>query len=289
MKTAYARTLLGALACLVATAASAQHAQLVSHMQFAELQQDFDAELGQLKARLASLEEGDMAVLQKDAGCCCCDCWCNPCCGWTGSAEIVFLRPHDSLPDTISGTDLQTGTRITLAHMNDCGRSWRVRYLHYHNDAWDLGNGAGETLTINVWDIEYAARFELGCNWRGEIAAGLRHAEFDDNSDPANATSYDSTIGPVISAEVRNELWCDVDIFALYRRSQQFGTDENSDDLGTFGITEIQVGAEVTRCVAGNDLFIRGFIEAQEWAGIEDGASDDLGLIGLGFAVGLAR
>jgi len=140
-----------------------------------------------------------------------------------------------------------------------------------------------ESLQQELIDAEYAGRFELGCNWRGEIAVGLRHAQYKHTDE-----EYDATIGPVVSVDVRNQMLCDVDAFALYRRSQQFGPDQG-DKRGTFGVSEIQVGAEITRCVAGNNLFIRGFIEAQEWSGVKDSDSEDLGLIGLGFAIGIAR
>ena len=282
MKTTTIYTLVIATVSLLAVVAQAQNVQLVSHMQFAELQQDVDfanSELTELKARLASMEKGDTAVLQKGGDCCCCNCWCNPCCGWTGSVELLFLRPHDSEPDSVTSSELQTGSRTTVGYMDDCGRSWRARFFEFRHDDFD-----GNALHQQLIDVEYAARFELGCNWRGEIAAGLRHAEYHEND-----ADYNDTIGPVISAEVRNQLWCDVDIFALYRRSQQFGMEDDDDELGTFGVTEIQVGAEVTRCISGNDMFLRTFIEAQEWSGIEDSDSEDLGLIGFGFAVGLAR
>ncbi len=287
MKFAFTKLMLGAAVMLVATCSYAQEQfQFASHTMFAQLEQEVqhtNGELSEIKARLASLESGDMAMMQKPAygGDCCCDCWCNPCCGWTGSAEVVWLRAHDSEPDSPSGTRLEHGSRFTLAHMDDCGRSWRVRYFEYNDPSWDIPG----SLNLEMWDFEYAARFQLGCNWRGEIAAGLRYADARDDVN----NDYEDTIGPVVSVEVRNELWCDVDIFALYRRSQQFGDEVTNDTHGTFGITEIQVGAEVTRCVAGQDLFVRTFIEAQEWAGIEDGDSEDLGLIGFGFAIGLAR
>ena len=279
MQVTFTRTMVCALVSLAATAAFAQNAQLVSHMQFAELQQDVDGELAELKARLVSLEKGDMGALQKGADCCCCDCWCNPCCGWVGSAELVFLRPHDSYSDSATSGEFQSASRWMVGSMDGCGRTWRARYYEFRHDDFD-----DDALHQLIVDAEYAARFELGCNWRGELAAGLRYAEYEDND-----MDYRKTIGPVISAEVRNQLWCDVDIFALYRRSQQFGTEESDDERGTFGITELQVGAEVVRCIGGNDMFLRGFIEAQEWAGIEDNSSEDLGLIGFGVAVGLAR
>ena len=110
---------LAACFSLLAVVDQAQNAQLVSHMQFAELQQGVDSELAALKARLVSLEEGDTAALQKDAGCCCCDCWCNPCCGWIGSAELVFLRPHDSEPNSATSGELQTASRWMFGSMDD--------------------------------------------------------------------------------------------------------------------------------------------------------------------------
>jgi len=283
MKVTMTKVLLGALAMFVAGAAQAQNVQLVSHTMFAELEQEVaytNSELSELKARLASLEEGDMAPLQKGGkgAVNCCDCWCNPCPGWTGSAEILLLRPHDSEPDSTTSNQYQTGSRFTVGYIDNCGRSWRARYFEFYHDNWD-----GNSLTLEMADLEYAGRFRLGCNWYGEIGAGVRWAEFHDNSN-----DYTETIGPVVGVELRNQLRCDVDIYALYRRSLQFG-EEGTDDSGMFGISELQVGAEITRCIAGRDMFARVALEAQEWSGIEDNDSEDLGLIGLGFAVGLAR
>ncbi|MCH2130283.1 MAG: hypothetical protein MK179_14150 [Pirellulaceae bacterium] len=210
-----------------------------------------------------------------DDGCCAtCDAGC--CKTWVGGSELVFLRPHTSEPYYGSG-ELQTASRWTLGRMNNSGQTWRVRYFEFQHDDFD-----SESLQQELIDAEYAGRFELGCNWRGEIAAGLRHAQYKDDD-----SEYDATIGPVVSVEVHNQILSDVDAFALCRTSQQFGSQERG--RGTFGVTEIQVGAEITRCVARNNLFIRGFIEAQEWTGVEDGDSQDIGLIGLGFAVGIAR
>lgn len=281
MKMNLTKLVLSTCALLVATVAYGQNTQLVSHTMFAQLEQELsytNTELSDVKARLASLEDGEVAPAVQKGGDCCCDCWCNPCCGWIGSAEILFLRPHDNYADSTSSNRYETGSRYMIGHMDECGRSWRLRYFEFYHPDFD-----GSGLQMETLDAEYAGRFTLGCNWRGELSAGLRWAEYRDDS-----SLYSETIGPVIGAEVRNCLWCDVDIFALARQSIQFGEQDN-DESGTFSITELQVGLEVTRCVAGTEIFARTMIEAQSWQGPEDAAGEDTGLIGYGFAVGLAR
>jgi hypothetical protein len=38
--------------------------------------------------------------------------------------------------------------------------------------------------------------------------------------------------------------------------------------------------------ILGHPTFVKGFVESQYWVGMADGGREDIGLIGLGFALG---
>lgn len=230
-------------------------------------------EIDELRAQLISLETGE--VYKGD------DSWCNPCAGILFSAEVIWLRPQDSLPDSPTGGTLyQTGSRFTLGYLNDSGRMLRVRYFEFAHDNWD-----SDDLEMHTVDIEYAGRFTLGCGWNGELSGGIRLASYFDND-----MEYDSAFGPVIGVEIKNEVRCGVNLVGLFRQSIQVGDElSGSSERGTFGITEIQVGTEIIREVNGFQIFLRSMLEAQLWSGIEDNLSQDMSLIGVNFSVGIAR
>ena len=123
---------------------------------------------------------------------CCASCDAGRCRTWVGGSELVFLRPHASEPYDSSSGELQAGSRWTLGRMNNSGQTWRVRYFEFQYDDFDSGSLQQEPI-----DAEYAGRFELGCNWRGEIAAGLRHAQYSEIAfrDKDDNSEYDATIG----------------------------------------------------------------------------------------------
>ena len=201
--------------------------------------------------------------------------------GIIGSAEILLLRGYDSEPNSVSSTQHETGSRFELGYMNDSGRSWRVRYFEFNHPNFDGNN----YLDLDYLDLEYAGRFTLGCNWRGELSGGLRWAQVDDEGD----NLYEDPLGPVIGGQLRSPCCLGLELFGLARQSYQYGQEERDGDYGTFGITEIQLGLEYQTCACGGTGFGRAFIEGQSWQGIEDGDSEDAGLFGFGFAVGLTR
>src|SRR5690606_8421893 len=82
----------------------------------------------------------------------------NP--GLIGSAEILFLRAYDSEPDSSTSSKHETAGRFELGHMNDTGRSWKVRYFRFDDPNFDGNN----SLDLQYLDLIYAGRFTLGCN-----------------------------------------------------------------------------------------------------------------------------
>ncbi len=274
--------------------------QIVSHTSLASLTQ----QISEMEARLASFENSSFdgcdsasACNGCDAGCgcgdCCWDWWTSPNCGIVGSAEVVWLRPQYSSPATEVGTTYHHGSRFTLGYLNNCGREWRVRYFELHGDTLVRSPSVDNfVLDMNYWDVEYAARFALGCNWAGEISLGARYASVDDNR--LSRVRFEDTIGPVIGLHLKSDvLFWDIHGFGNLRYSHQFGTgsDESSErqNLASFSITELQLGLEWSRTVNLGTVFVRGFFEAQKWDGDFDSSDEDIGLIGYGVGLGLTR
>ncbi|MDH3717933.1 MAG: hypothetical protein OES79_07405 [Planctomycetota bacterium] len=217
-----------------------------------------------------------------DCGCgdSCWDWWTNPCRGLTGSAEVVWLRPQATDPNTNLGTEYHHGSRWTVGYLNECGRELRLRYF-------ELGAQDGDSDFINIWtlDIEYAGRFELGSNWAGEFSLGARYADYHDQDD----NNFVDSGGPVLGVYLKSdELFRSTNVFGNVRYSHQFGHDDDG-DLGSFSVTEVQAGLEWTRQMCAGNAYLRLFAEAQNWAGDFDGSDEELGLIGAGVALGLTR
>ena len=210
----------------------------------------------------------------------CADNWLCPCPGITGGAEIVWMRYQDSYPDSNSNA-FQTGSRYTLGYMFAGGRELRVRYFELEVEGDTDPFWRFETL-----DIEYAGRFQLGRNWRGDLSIGVRDASYREGGD----NYYEDTIGPVLGLHLEtNLLWEHLNLFTNARCSHQFGMEVEDDELGSFSIAELQVGLELNRPMMGGEGFVRGAFETQQWLGVDDGSSEDGGLIGFGVGLGFTR
>ena len=265
---------------------------------FASLENELmtvNSELADVRTRLALVEGGEVVQAAYNSSASggsgsrsCRDCWCNPCDGVVFDTQLVWLRPQGSEPDETAGNRFKTGSRYTIGWMNSCGRSFRVRYFEFAHGNWDRSDKG--FLQQEMLDLEYAARFRLGSNLLGEVSGGMRWTEYEDT-----AFKYSDTIGPVVGLEIRTQCWCNVALYGLLRQSYQFGSgyekDNDSPDtgLGSYGITELQFGLEYQQCVCGGTGFFRTLFETQRWTGVEDSDTEDVGLIGFGFAAGITR
>jgi hypothetical protein len=262
--------------------------EMVSYQQFNSMEQ----RLAAMEARLASYDEAATATTSNNGGngcgcgsscggdCCggCNDCWCHPSCGLTFTSELLFLRAHDSEAND-DGDDFETASRNTFGCIDACGREWRVRYFEYSTDLRD-----SDYVQLEYIDTEYAGRFTLGCNWRGELSGGIRWAQYDEQGDLA----YSDTFGPVLGAMLYGPCVCGYETFASLRNSWQFGSAFDS-DRGTFSVTEVQLGVQYNYCLCGGNGFVRGVLEADKWEGVFEEDTQDLGLFGFGVAIGLTR
>ena len=230
------------------------------------------------------LESSDVAsegtvettMIGHQGGCCPgapCD-WLNPCGGWLFEAQILSLRGHQSEGD-FSRQSYDTGSRYIFGHMDSCGRTWRGRYFNYSTQGNDFYH-------FEYADFEHARRFALAGGIYGEMSAGLRWAQFNQNADVV----FTDTIGPVIGGELRGISILRWDAYASARHSIQFGTERDNADYQNFTITEMQLGLIRNVNVLGRPSFIKGFFEAQNWASASEEDSEDIGLVGLGLGLG---
>jgi hypothetical protein len=93
----------------------------------------------------------------------------------------------------------------------------------------------------------------------------------------------------MVAAEIRGLSLASLDFYASGRHSIQFGKPVgNSGDerFGSFSISELQLGVMKNTNILGHPTFVKGFVESQYWVGMADGGREDIGLIGLGFALG---
>lgn len=205
-----------------------------------------------------------------------CD-WLTPCGGWTFEFQNAWMRLQAADADNASGTQFDSGTRYIFGHTNDCGNSWRLRYFNYFTE------GLNNDYKLEYIDFEHARRFTLGGSVYGELGAGLRWAEFFE-SFPSDLV-YSDTIGPMVAAEIRGLSLASLDFYASGRHSIQFGRPVGR-QFGSFSISELQLGVMKNTNILGHPTFVKGFVESQYWVGMADGGRENIGLIGLGFALG---
>jgi hypothetical protein len=209
-----------------------------------------------------------------------CD-WLTPCGGWTFEFQNAWMRLQSADADNASGTQFDSGTRYIFGHTNDCGNSWRLRYFNYFTE------GVNNDYKLEYIDFEHARRFTLGGSVYGELGAGLRWAEFFESF--RSDLFYSDSIGPMVAAEIRGLSLASLDFYASGRHSIQFGKPVgNSGDerFGSFSISELQLGVMKNTNILGHPTFVKGFVESQYWVGMAEGGRENIGLIGLGFALG---
>jgi hypothetical protein len=232
------------------------------------------------------LESSDVApdrtvettMIGHQGGCCPgapCD-WLSPCGGLFAEFQAVWLRAQFSESDNDVGNKYDPGTRYILGHIDNCGRIWRGRYFNYFTRTPE------DAFKLEYADFEHARRFAWAGGLYGELSAGLRWAEFQEQDD----LLFSETIGPVIGAELRGLSIVNWDAYASARHSIQFGHERAENFLGSFSITELQLGMVRNVNVLGHSSFVKGFFEAQNWAAPQDDSSTSIGLVGLGLGIG---
>ncbi|MCA9174224.1 MAG: hypothetical protein KDB14_07025 [Planctomycetales bacterium] len=273
---------MGAFVLLTTQAALAQ----VTPEQFAALSQ----RLADAERRLAVQEQQGTRVVNHEPYCFACD----TVAGYTFNAEMLFLKPYHSEGES-PNFELHPASRLSFGWTNDNGLGIRARWLDYHNHHNDPALLNFTTaVDLTVVDLEVTDKFDIG-HWLGQFSAGLRYADYLEFSFFDLDGMFDSW-GPVLGVEVARPLTDQWDLLVSARDSLQYapkGADQGAliNDV-TFNIAEVQLGVQYRRRAKnGGYWFARGAFEAQYWSGgvIGDGDTEDMGLVGGLFAVGLNR
>jgi hypothetical protein len=209
-----------------------------------------------------------------------CD-WLTPCGGWSFEFQNAWLRLQSADADLASGTEFDSGNRYILGHTNDRGNSWRLRYFNYFTE------GLNNDYKLEYIDFEHARRFTLGGSVYGELSAGLRWAEYFESF--RSDLFYSDSIGPMVAAEIRGLSLASLDFYVSGRHSIQFGEpigNQSDERFGSFSISELQLGVMKDMRILGHPTFVKGFVESQYWVGMADGGRENIGLVGLGVALG---
>jgi len=220
----------------------------------------------------------------------CRDWWTCPNPGPNVSFELMWFRPHASDPATAVSDRWSDGSRFTVGYLNDSGQELRVRFFEWDTDA---GTTTDDPTDLLYFDTEYAGRFNLGCNWDGELSLGVRYAEFRKQEDGEGDTNFEKSLGPVIGLLLKSRpIMGRARLVGSARYSHQFGKADGGSrfDVASFSVTELQIGLELeSRETRLGCIDFRPFFEAQKWAGDYDGSDEDLGLIGMGMLLQVSR
>lgn len=236
---------------------------------------DYEADLGTCCGQTQS----STSCCCANTRCCSNDLWTHPCGGAFGDAELLLLQWTDTDGDDSQST-AQASERYTIGYMDCQGRSFRVRYFDFYAPDQD---GVGDFVTSRL-DVEYAGRFTLGHNWRGDLSLGARWASLR-NPTPRRFTN---TWGPVVGIDLHSDICNWLSIYGTACQSFQFGTEREEDHEHVFGISELGAGLELSRSFRTSELFFRSGVEVQHYSSVRDD-EEDYGLVGLALRFGLRR
>lgn len=212
--------------------------------------------------------------------------WLCPCPTTQFDAELLLFAVSDSEAEFGDGQDdFNAGLRLTYSRVNEQGRILRVRYFNFGSTL----EGGGNRYEMETIDTEIGRRFTLGGGLKGEFTGGVRYAAFEERND----LDYDNTFGPLVSMQLRGRKFLRGTSFVNLRHSWQFGDASDNGDAdvgGTFKISEVQLGLEWRRAGRqGRGTWVfRTALEAQNWSGIQESDTEDIGLYGTSSSFGLA-
>ncbi|MEM6655794.1 MAG: hypothetical protein AAF596_08335 [Planctomycetota bacterium] len=215
------------------------------------------------------------ACLQPNCGCC--D-TASPTIYFEG--ELLLLRMFDS-DATVTNDGFESGSRFTLGVKTDGGSHWTARYTEYENAGYD----GDDSLSFDLYDLEYGRCFKLGCRWQSLFTVGGRLTELADSPN----LKYDDAIGPALGVQLRGPRWGYFHPLLGIRYALQFG-ESASDTFGTFNTTELAAGIEYQRRLSGGTtVFGRASAESILLEGPLNADSGDAALVGVGLSLGVAR
>ncbi len=274
--------------CLMVAALFAMPAASAQEAQFASLSE----RLAQVEAELARYRAGESCEVPCDGG----SSWDCRTPGLVAGADLIFMRPYQTEGQT-PDYDFEATPRLWLGWQRADGLGIRARWFEYDGTS-NLPTAIINDLNMVTIDLELTDTFTLGSKWEGLFSGGFRYAHYEEvtaaNPGPTDFLEVDSAYGLVLGVELYRHLRNNIYLFGLARGSAMYGKDVFDhgavDQDVTFFITELQGGAEYRREICGTTyLFARAAVESQYWAGVSDNDTEDIGLLGFYFSLGLAR
>ena len=274
--------------CLMVAALFAIPAASAQEAQFASLSE----RLAEVEAELARYRAGESCEVPCDSD----PCWDCRTPGLVAGADLIFMRPYHSEAQT-PDYDFEPTPRVWLGWQRSDGLGIRARWFEYDGTSNSTAPNIIRDLNMLTFDLELTDTFTLGAKWEGLFSGGLRYAHYEQIRSTTGANNFleiDSAYGLVLGVELYRPLRNNLYLFGLGRASAMYGTDVfangiHSDDV-TFFITELQGGAEYRREICGTTyVFARAAVESQYWAGVSNNDTEDIGLLGFYFSLGLAR
>ncbi len=262
---------------------------------------DFNERIKQLEIELASYKNAIESVCADDCdlgcGSTCLGDTCSTCCkkgGITGGASISFVKPFHTDGQT-ANCDYTGAPSVWLGYQAADGLGVRARW--WEVDANGPNNTRYDQIHMRLIDLEVTDTFRLGRKLNGLVSGGFRYAEYrEDEATGAGFLSQQHAMGLVVGTELRRNIAGGFSLFGLGRTSFLFSESnlENGavqSENTTFSVSELQLGLEYSRPIfdGNSNMFARVAAETQYWNGVSDDDSEDVSLLGFGFAFGVTR
>jgi hypothetical protein len=204
--------------------------------------------------------EAAMSSVADDYGKGCCETACCQSGTTYGEIQYLSLKTYSDV-GIFTGTDAESGFRAIAGYEACSGAGVRVRYLDYDgvNDVDLLGPFGIEVRSL---DIEATHSFGL-CGIDGVLSAGYRHSEYDVAFGLLGGGALDfSGDGLTFGLQFDWEVYNNLSLYAWGQQSFVFGeTEFLGDKVGR--LSEAQIGAQYSTCLAGYPTFVRAGAEAQ--------------------------
>lgn len=261
------------LSTIAATQAVADDFEFASDKTFSS----YEARLDNLDCRLKKVECAD-------------HCCSTP--GMVAGAELVLARVFGS-DNGMRGHDYEFAPRLWLGWQGANGVGARVRWFEYFEA--NPASPDDSDLHVMTFDVEATSTLPMGSNWRGLLSGGIRYAEYDELDEGGGPVLGKHGAGPLIGAELHRNLSYRLNMYGIVREAIIFGNGINTfspgaDDYEIFAITEIQLGVEWNRALAGTArLFARAGVEGQFYHQVGDDDEEAFGLFGGILSVGILR
>lgn len=246
-----------AIVLTVCTAATAQQFQFAGFQDVESAFASQQAKMAQLEAQLATFQDAiadpTQETLASDTVACCDTCCCG---GWYAGAEVVYLKDHAN--DGYNAEHHEVGYRLYGGYERCDGLGIAMRYFDYDNGSDpEYGN------ELSYIDLELTTNLEI-CSTQILLSGGYRHADVKLQDNYAN---WNNLNGVTFGVRVQREIWCDISVFGWLQESFLYGTDEYSDEEnGHINWQEAQLGLQYNTCWAGRHAWLRGGVEAHDFA-----------------------